>query len=153
MRFADVLDRKAEEIKRPKPLPAGHYILAVAAHPETGEISDGKFDTLTFQMTVVQALNDVDPDELEAFGNIVGQRVRKQFLFNTDPAEEVAFTRSLNNVKAFLQHCEIGFTDDMQVNEGLAACVGAQVKGEVIHRADKNDPEVIYTEVGRTAPV
>lgn len=156
MRFSDALDRKLEEINRPPNLPVGHYIWTISKHPETDELESqrtGKtFDRLTFNLTCVSASDDVDPDELEAYGNVAGAMNRKTFLFDTDPEEKAGFERSLFDVKRFLTNCGVD-ADSMGLSEALAASVGTQFLGELTHRPDPNDSEIIYTEVRKTAPV
>ena len=41
-RFADMLDRKAEDIKAPPVIPIGHYLFQVRAHPENEEVKSVK---------------------------------------------------------------------------------------------------------------
>ena len=154
MNFASVLNRKAEDIQRPKNLPVGHYIASVKKLPDQAKISDGRFDILDFTLSIQSACEDVDPDELEGFGAAVaGQLVRKRFLFNTDPAEERGFALSMNQLKTFLTNLDIGFTDGagMTVGEALNGSVGAFVKVQVTHRADPKDASNIFTEVGATS--
>lgn len=155
MNFADILNRKAEEIQKPKNLPAGHYIASVKALPSSDMIAQGKFSKLSFQLVIQQACEDIDTDEIAAFGApIQGQLIKKDFLFTTDPAEERSFQLSENQLKAFLQNLDIGFTEtsSMTLGEALNASVGAFIKVEISHRADKNDPTNLFTDVGRTAP-
>lgn len=154
MNFASILDRKAEDIQRPKNLPVGHYIASVKKLPEQEKIANGRFDTLDFQLIIQSPCEDVDPDELEAFGaSPTGQLVRKRFLFNTDPAEERGFALTLNQVKTFLTNLDIGFEEGagMTMGEALNNSVGAFIKVQVTHRADPKDSSVVYTEVGNTA--
>jgi hypothetical protein len=153
MRFTEALDRKMEEITRPPVLPLGNYVWVVSKHPDSDEIEgkDGtKWDRLTFPLKCVSATDDVDPDELAEFGNPAGALDRKVFLFNTSDDKEAEFDKSMFQVKQFLVNC--GVAEDVPLNEGLGDCVGMQVMGELRHRPDVNDPEIIWTEVGRTAP-
>ena len=148
--FASILNRKAEDIRRPPNLPAGHYIASVKALPESAKLSDGKFEKVTFILIVQQACEDVDPDETAAFGKVAGQIVRKDFIFNLDPDEARNFQITENQLKQFLENCAIdsaGKTLGEMINES----VGTFVKIEVTHRADKRDPTVLFTDVGRTA--
>lgn len=152
MRFSDALDRKLEEVKRPPNLPVGHYIWQVAKHPEVDEFDgrDGaKFERITFQITCVAAHDDVDTDELAEYGNVQGAQNRKTFLFTNNPDEKANFDRSMFNLKRFLEHC--GVDQSMSLGEALAASVNAQFLGELTHRPDPKDPEIIYSEVGKTA--
>lgn len=151
MKFTDALDRKTEEIQRPPNPPVGHYTWQVKKHPDTDQFESrntGKtFDRVSFQMACVEASDDVDPDDLSDYGNVAGFVTSKSFLF--DNADETAFERSMYNLKRFLEH--LGVDESLSVGEALAASVGAQCLGELKHRPDPSDPEVIYAEMGRTA--
>ena len=103
---------------------------------------------------IQSACEDIDPDELEAFGAPVsGQLVRKSFLFNTDPDEERSFKLSENQQKAFLTNLDIGLASDpaMTIGEAINGSVGAFLKIQITHRADAKDASNIFTEVGATS--
>jgi hypothetical protein len=154
-RFADALNREMETIKRPPPLPIGHYIFTVPkmpGAPESLNSQKGDYEKLTIDVQVVQASDDVDPDELTEFGNVAGTPMRIDFIFNNDPNEEQKFEGTLNRLKRFMEHCGVTYSEGDTLGQKLAELVGAQFLGEVKHRPDPNDPEVIYNEVGRTAP-
>jgi hypothetical protein len=155
MKFSDALDRNLEDIKRPPNLPVGHYVWQVNKLPEHDEFDSARtgtsFERVTFQMTCVEARDDVDPDELGDFGNVQGALNRKSFLFSTDEDDKAAFERSMFNLRRFLGH--LGVDESLSISEALSASVGAQCVGEITHRADPNDPEIIYAEIGRTAEV
>jgi hypothetical protein len=155
-KFSDALNRTADDIKRPANLPIGNYIFTVKS-VEQGEMSSakGSWETLDFLLVVQSPCDDVDPDEIEAFGaNIDGQMIRKRIMFSNDEAESRGFELSMNDLKRFLEHCQVGFTagGEMTVGEAIANLPGAQVQGQVTHRADKNNPENLYPEVRQTAP-
>ena len=151
MRFSDSLDRKLEEVKRPPNPPVGHYTWQVNKHPDMeafeSKNSGKKFDRLSFMMTCVEASDDVDPDDLSEFGNVAGFSTTKTFLFDND--DETAFERSMYNLKRFLEH--LGVDESLELSEALAVSVGTQCLGELKHRPDPNDAEIVYAELGRTA--
>lgn len=154
MRFSDSLDRKLEEIKRPPNPPVGHYIWQINKHPDIDEFTSragDDFERITFHLTCVGPGDDVDPDELNEYGNVAGYRNRKTFLFADSEADQANFDRSMFNLKRFLGHC--GVDEGLSLTEGLAASVGAQCLSELTHRPDPEDTEVIYAEVGTTAEV
>jgi hypothetical protein len=140
-----------EDVKRPPNPPVGHYVWQVKTHPSSEEFeakSSGKqFDRLEFTMTIIEPSDDVDTDDLAEFGDVAGFVTRKSFLF--DNGDEQAFERSMFNLKRFLEH--LGVDEALGLGEGLAASVGTQCLGELKHRADPNDPEIVYAEMGRTA--
>lgn len=152
-KFADALDRSAETIKRPPPLPLGHYIMRVTKMPDPPEEMDtkvGKMEKLTISVASVSPLDDVDPDELEAFGNPSGVPLRIDFLFSSE--DENKFEATLDRLKRFCGYCGIDVTAG-SLSSWLTELPNAQFVGEVKHRLDPNDSEITYSEVGRTAPV
>lgn len=154
-RFADALDRSMETIKRPPPLPIGHYVLGVKKAPNPPEAMNsakGDYEKLTVELQVIAPSDDVDPDELAEYGNVAGVPMRIDFIFNLDPEETQKFEGSLNRLKSFIGHCGID-VEGGTLGEKLMELSGAQFLGEIKHRPDPNDSEILYNEVGRTAPV
>lgn len=154
-RFSDALNRQMEDIKRPPPLPLGHYILSIPKMPSPPEpmaSSKGSYEKMTINAVVVSAGEDVDPDELRDYGNVAGQAMRIDFIFNNDPDEAAKFEGTLNRLKAFMGHCGVD-TSSGHLGEKLTELVGCMFMGEVGHRSDPNDPMVVYSEIKRTAPV
>jgi hypothetical protein len=151
MKFTDALDRTMESVKRPPNPPVGHYTWQVKKHPENDSFdsrNSGKtFDRVNFQMVAIEPQDDVDPDDLNEYGDVAGFITNKSFLF--DNGDEQAFERSMYNLKRFLEH--LGVDEGLALSEALAACVGTQCVGELKHRPDPNDAEIIYAELGRTA--
>lgn len=150
-RFTDALDRNLEDIKRPPPLPMGNYIFQVTKMPDPAEPVEGKpYEILRIPVKVVSALEDVDPDELAVYGNVIGTANRVSFIFNTDPDESTKFEGTLNRLKSFLGHCGI---EGGSLKEGLSQLPNARFVGTVIHRVDERDGESVFAEIDRTAPV
>lgn len=149
--FSDALNRAAETIKRPPPLPVGHYVLQVTKMPDPPEQMNSKvgvLEKLTIQCQSVSPHDDVDPDEIADYGNPAGVPLRLDFLFNTE--DEAKFEGTLNRLKNFCAACGVN-VEEGSVSEWLTELPNAQFLGEVKHRPDPNDPDIIYTEVGRTA--
>lgn len=154
-RFADALNRSMEDIKAPPPLPIGHYIMGISKMPGAPEALNsqkGNYEKLTVSVNVISPSDDVDPDELADFGNVAGTPLRIDFIFNNDPAEEAKFEGTLNRLKRFMEHCGVDASSG-SLGEKLAELVGTQFLGEVKHRPDPQNAEVVYNEIGRTAPV
>lgn len=153
MRFTDSLDRKLEDIKRPPNLPIGHYVWQVSKHPEivSREGPNGDFEIVKFPLVCVEPSEDVDPDDLEEYGNVAGAMVSKDFLFPVGEDVAADFARAEFNLRRFLGH--LGVEESLSLGEALAASVNKQCLGKLEHRPDKNDPEVVYQEVKRTSEV
>lgn len=154
--FADALDRSMETIKRPPPAPLGNYVARVAQMPGETRKTAGKdgqtYEILSFPMELIEPMDDVDTDDLEAFGKVAGTRVRNDFMFNTTPGEEGKFEGTLNRLKSFLGHLGLD-ADRGTLKEAIAESVNAQCLVQISHRQDPNDAEVFYHEIARTAPL
>ncbi len=155
MKFSQALDRVLETIERPPVLPVGHYIWQISKHPELDEFESQKtgttYERVTFFLTCVAACDDVGPDALQEYGNPQGALNRKTFLFSNADEDKVSFDRSMFNLRQFLDAA--GVDSSLPINEGFAASVGQQIKGEINHRLDPQNSEIVYAEIGTTAPV
>jgi hypothetical protein len=152
MRFTDMLNATAEDIKKPPVPPAGTYLLKVKKVPEIGDFTAKKsgteFKTITFLCAVVVA-QEVDADALAEFGKIEGYTLRKQFMFSQDPEDVSNTMASEDRLKSFL--ITLGaLADGMSINEALAASVGRDFVGEVTHRLNPENPDQPFAEIGRT---
>lgn len=159
--FADALDRRMEDIDRPPPPPIGHYIARVTKAPGTpqerqGTDKNGKpyhFESVSVMLQLVEPTEDVDPDDLEAFGgDLSAVQVSKDFLFSKLEGSETDNEKTLFQFKRFLEHCGIDVSEGT-VKSQMAELPNAQCIVELRHRPDPNDPEVVYAQAGRTAPV
>lgn len=152
-RFSESLDRAAESIKRPDPLPIGHYVMQIIKHPELRSTRNGDYDVVTVPTVVVAPTDDVDSDDVQSYGNVVGAPVRVEFMFPTADEEKAKYEGALNRFKQFAINCGVIIEDDTTVKQILASLVNTQFIGQVEHQPDKTDPSVIYVRLGRTAAV
>jgi hypothetical protein len=95
-------------------------------------------------------MDDVDPDDLEAYGNVASAPFRIDFIFNTDPEEKSKFEGTLNRLKGFMKNCGVD-ADSGRLKERLAELPNTQFIVEIKHRMDPNDSEAVYIDIGRTA--
>lgn len=153
--FASALSREAETIRRPPPPPLGHYIMTVSKVPGAAEpINTLKFQgsKLTIPLQIVSPSDDVDADELEAFGNPASFALRLDFMFNEAPGEEMKFESTLNRLKEFCNSAGVD-TNTGTPGEWLMTLPGCQFLGELKHRVNPNDVSEIYPEVGRVTAI
>lgn len=149
MNFNDALNVKMEEIERPPLIPVGTYRAVVSKVPVSDTISEGKYDTLDFMLKLAEAQDDVDQDELKEYGPLSSATVRHRFLFNTE--DKAMFDRTLYNLKRFLEeHLKV---EGGSLKECINNALNHQCLVAVKWRPDKDDPEIQYNEVGKTAPV
>ncbi len=150
--FASVLDTKVADVERPPNMPIGTYQWQVSKIPETGSFSEGKWEYVDFALRCLGPTEDVDEDLLSEYGDPTRRTLRRRFMFNTE--DEGAFKQTLYQLRTFCEsHLEIDNAAKMTFKELLNESVGAQCLGTVKWNPDKRNPEVIYDEIGRTAPI
>lgn len=154
--LAAILDKKPEEIERPPLLPTGGYTWVITK-PGTFDTmgQDGKFETVTFDCKVAAAGEDVDPDDLREYeekaGSVTNATSRVRFMFDTE--DELRFVQTENNIKRFLQDHVKCWDDGQGLRQAITDAQGNQFFGVIRHRPDKNDPEIVYAEIGKTMAV
>ena len=149
--FSSLLDRKTEDVQRPPAIPVGIYVARIQKLPGETRKPEGKaFEILEFPMEILEATDNVDPDDLKDFkGSVTGKVLRHSFLFSTD--DEGNFESTAAKMKDFLEkHCGVEGED---IRELVANSVNAQCLIEVSHRKDQNDAEIVYAQIQRTMPV
>lgn len=148
--FADIAAKPVAEIERPPLPPVGTYRWRVTKLPEQGAVGQGgQWEVVTFTVQAQEALDNVDMSDYK--GDVTGIMNRVQFMFDTE--DEAKFEQTLFRLRTFLErHIKVA-EDNMALNEALNASVGAEFLGDVRWRADKNDPEMFYAEIGKTAPI
>ena len=152
--FAAILNTKVDEIKRPPLIPVGTYRARMNKPALFGEVSDGAYQTIDFSMVLLEPQLDVDQDDLQKYGGLgANSQLRYRFMFNTaqDADANAGKERTMFAMKKFLaDHLQVA---GATVNELIANAIGNECLVTVRWRPDRNDPEIQYNEVGRTAPL
>lgn len=142
-KFADILDRPADDVKPPPTLPQGPYLTILQGLPEQIESSKKKTPGLRFLHKIVAPLEGVDEDALAMIeGGVVGKVVRND-LWTTEDA--------LFMLKQFLEHTGIEFGG----GKSLSAAIDETPNREVvifIKHDYSDDGARVYAKVGKTAP-
>lgn len=140
--FGAILDKPSNEIERPKPLPVGSYLCVVAGLPKMDKSTKKQTEYVEFTANILQALEDVDKEELEAIGGIQGKQVTITY-YLTD--------KSAYRLKEFM-------IDDLLIDEMetlrpmLDQTQGRQFIANIIHQPSQ-DGQAVFANVGSTAPV
>lgn len=151
LNFADIAKTKIEEIERPANPPIGTYVFQITKLPEMGTSKDGKWDTVTIPVVAVEATENVDPEDLRNYGAIKNIRLSVRFMFNKE--DKSAFESSVFRLKTFLENHVKCAEAGMDMSQSLNASVNQRFLGELGWRPDNQNPEIIYTEIKRTAPL
>lgn len=155
LNFMSALDVKAEDVKPVPTPPAGHYVFQVTK-PAT--INDGEqWQSVRFPcqaVSVFEDANDVDPDDLKAYGKITSIVNDKSFMFDKINGTETDLIRFQNDVKRFCaDHLQIEGADKMTLREMLAKAANKRFVGQLVLKPRKDNPEAMNVNIGRTAPI
>ena len=154
MDFNSALDVQASDIEKPPVLPQGNYIWNINKVPAITESKSGEWSICEFPLKAVSAEDDVDPDDLEAFGDISGAFGRISFMMPTDPDKEADAKRTLYRLKKFCLdtlHVDVDDPENATVKELLDASVNCQFYAQNVWRT-ADDGEV-YTDQKNWAPL
>jgi len=154
--FADIANKKANEVEKPPLAPVGDYIMQVTGDAtfNTIESPKGKWDAVNIPCQGVSALETVDVKDLEDFGGAKGLRVRHSFMFNKDPEEEAAFKQTEYQLKNFLvEILQIEGGEKKTLAQLLSEAKGHQFRATIGHRPDPNKPDTIYAEIKSAAAI
>lgn len=152
LNFVDSLEKTAEDIKRPPLLPVGTYEWQVKKY-EFDKSNDGKWEMCNFHLNCTAVGEDVDPDALAEYGGTaVGAYMRYTFMFDTE--DTAKFNQTLFRLKRFLVDTLKCWDESAgSLKEGIANAVNSKFNAVIRWKADKNDAEVQYTEIAKTAPL
>lgn len=151
MNFSDVAKKRASEIERPPLPPVGEYIFVITKIPAINENVQDKWDIVEYTCKVVSPMESVDPDAIQAYGDVTRVQLRLSFMF--EKADTANFMQTEFNHKRFLTEHVKCMSDDQSIFEGMNASVHQQFVGTISWKADKKDAEVFHANITRTAPL
>lgn len=152
MNFSEVLNTKVQEIERPPLIPVGTYKVMVLKIPSIDSSNDGKWDFVSFPLRFLEAQDDVDQSELQAYGDLKNAFLSRRFMFNKE--DDTAFKREEYNLRNFLENTLlVEMNGETSLKEALNNSVNRQFLAFVRTRPDKENKEIIYNEIGKTAPL
>lgn len=144
--FANILDAptSGSDWDRPPPIPRGSYVCQINGMPERGVSDKKQTPFIRFQLKFLQALEDVDAEELEGAGGLDDRTMPLTFWF-TD--------KSRPKFGDFIR-------DDLgiDIEEGVSPWVlaqqapGYQVLVTIRHKPTE-DGKGVYAEIAGTAAV
>lgn len=149
LNFADVANKKVADVERPPLPPVGTYRWSITKLPVVTTSGDGKWDILTIPIRALEALDDVDMSDYSGEVSNITNQIK--FMFNKE--DEAEFEKSLYRVRTFFEKHVKCATEDDTIAQALNNSVNQQFLGSIAWQQDKNDPEMFYANVGRTAPL
>lgn len=147
--FADIASKPMGEVERPPLPPVGTYRWSITKLPASSTTNDGKWDILTIQCRALEAMDDVDMTDYS--GDVTNITNQIKFMFNKE--DEAEFEKSLYRVRTFFEkHVKCASEEDT-IGQAMNNSVNQQFLGTIAWQQDKNDPEVFYANIARTAPI
>lgn len=140
--FSSVLDQPTEAIEKPKPLPAGSYITAIQGMPRQDKSTKKGTDYVEFTHKILQALDDVDQEDLATVGGITDKVITNTFYLTE---------KSAYRLKEFLIDSLL-IEDAGSMRPMLEEAVGKQCVVKIKHVAS-NDGKSTYANIDSTAPI
>lgn len=125
--FNTALDTKNSDVEKPALLPQGNYLWNVTKQPSQTKSKSGEWDIVEFQIKPIEADEEIDADELAAFGPLAGGVNRISFMFPVGEDKEVEIKKTLFRMTAFLQNVlRVEHTAKTSVREMLALSPNCQ---------------------------
>src|SRR5258706_4382755 len=138
--FSSILDMPFTEWKFPK-LPVGSYVGIVKGMPRYDKSTKKQTPFVEFQIQLTEAMDDVDSDELEAFGPFGDKTIPITFYYETEGGA--------NRLSAFLDNCGLEITG-RQPREVIEEAPGRTIVVEIKHEPSQ-DGQSIYARIDGTA--
>lgn len=150
MSFADILDKPATQIDKPKPLPVGTYEWAIQGLPRFDKSKEKQTPFYEFALKCVGAYDDVDEEALKEWAAKADGSQRQL----TDVTQRLTFyitEDSLYRLQEFLEHCGIDGTDK-STRQCIDETPNCHFAASIVHTPSK-DGTTVYANIGKTAPV
>lgn len=139
--FSEILQNATlGEIEKPKPIPIGGYEAKITKI-EFDESSKKKTPFARFHFEIVQALEDVDEDDLEEFGEVAGKKTKTDF-YLTEAA--------LHMLQEFILY-HVGLdVEGTSLEEAIPQCQNNVVGIRMGHQISEKDNETVFANVTAT---
>lgn len=155
MNFTEALNVKVSDIERPPLIPMGVYRAVVVKIPSLDQVGSDEegWDTIDFILRLLEPMQEVSEKELAEYGGLTDSSIiNYRFMFPRN--DDAGFKRTQFNVRRFCEdHLQIDGAADMSFKQMLNSAANHQCLVFVKWRADKNDPEIQYNQVAKTAPL
>lgn len=144
--FADILNKRADEVEAPKPVPVGTYLASIDPSPKI----DGEKGTVMFTLSLISPQDDVDPEQLAEFGGVQGRKMFHTlwFLAKEDSGEEGQKRQDYRNKKFFVD--TLGMDESASFGQMIPDAVGRQLLITVNHTPSQDGTQM-YANIKSTA--
>jgi hypothetical protein len=143
--FASILDTNLDDVKPPKPIPAGNYIATITGLPEHTQLGDKEMPALVWPIKLLQ-LVDPDPTLHRELAEALNGRNLGDTKLNIT---KFVPPDNLYNLKLFLRD-HLGI-EAHNVREAISETPNKQVMVTLVHKPGRGEEGRIFLQVGSTA--
>lgn len=148
--FSDILDKPADQIDRPKPLPVGTYSWMVQGLPRFDKSKEKQTPYYEFLLKCTGALDDVNEEDLQEWAKKADGTMRNL----TEFTQKLTFyitEDSVYRLQEFIQHLGID-GDGKSTRQAIDETPNCECVANIVHVASK-DGTSVYANIGKTGPV
>lgn len=148
--FESILDMPAQDVERPKPIPAGTYDAIVQGLYEEGVSSQKRTPFVQFAFAIQAADADVDEDELSEFLTAKDGSTKslQSVVLKNNSTKFYTTPDSMFRLTDFFDHCGID-QDGKTIRQCLSETPNCTVKILIGHTASQ-DGSQIFAELKKT---
>lgn len=143
--FTKLLEKQVDSVEAPKPLPVGSYKALVGKH-KFDKSAKKQTDFVRFDIKPIEALEDVDQEELEKAGGLAAMQkvtLRQDYYLTED---------ALYRLRKFLEeNCRLS-CEGRSFQEVIPETENAEIIVQLKHRLSE-DGQSKYMEIGTIASV
>lgn len=138
--FSKLLNKQADQIEKPKPVPPGTYYATVGTHKFGQTTSEKQTPYVEFEIRLTQPDEDVDEEQFAEFGGQekLGARAMRYTFYLTDDAE----WRLVN----FFEALGLG-TSGRTLGELIPETQGQALKVTVSHSPNQRQPGEVFANI------
>lgn len=140
--FGAILDKPTAEVVAPPTYPPGSYIAVIAGLPKMDKSTKKQTEYVEFEMRPLQALEDVNEDDLKAFGPLGDGTLRLTFYLTE---------KSAYRLKEFLIN-DLQLEEQATIRPMLDETPGQQCVIHIKHTA-RDDGQRVFANISSTGPV
>lgn len=151
--FTGILNRQSGDVERPKPLPIGQYTWKIKGLPNYDKSSKKGTPYAEFTCVPIQALDTVDPDDLEealtrkSGKKMLADMVQKLTFYLTEDALFRLKEFAINDLRVATEE----EAEAMTLSALIELTPNSEFIGTIKH-TPSNDGKGVYANIGDTAP-
>ncbi len=142
--YDDILNRARKEIPEPVDVPTGTWKLQAVS----GKWNEDDEDYIADGMIVFKLVEPQDDVDEEEFNEFAADSMESARIFDRFWLKDVRDVNTLNKKLSMMD-----VDDELNIKDAVKSVKGHEVMAMIIRKADKDDPNVFYTNAKSFAPV